>query len=59
MPSKFTIDLPAGGIFSVQTAGGGGFGPVAERDPRAVMHDVRTGRISAERARSVYGVDTE
>jgi N-methylhydantoinase B len=59
LPSKFTIDLPAGGVFSVQTAGGGGFGPVAERDPGAVDEDVRTGRISMERAKAVYGVDVQ
>ena len=59
LPSKFTVDLPAGGVFSVQTAGGGGFGPVGERDPRAVAEDVRSGRVSAERARTVYGVEVE
>jgi N-methylhydantoinase B len=57
LPSKFTVDLPAGGVFSVQTAGGGGFGPVAERDPDAVRHDVWSERISAGRARDVYGLD--
>ena len=57
LPSKFTVDLPAGGVFSVQTAGGGGFGPVAERDPVAVADDVESGRVSAARARDVYGYD--
>jgi N-methylhydantoinase B len=57
LPSKFTVDLPAGGVFSVQTAGGGGYGPVEARDAVSVRADVASGRISAERARDVYGVD--
>ena len=57
LPSKFTVDLPAGGVFSIQTAGGGGYGPVSERDPEAVRADVSSGRISAARAHEVYGVE--
>ena len=55
LPSKFTVDLAPGEAFSIQSAGGGGYGPVAGRDPEAVADDVRTGRISPERAGDVYG----
>jgi len=41
-------------IFSV--GGGGGYGDVIERDPQAVLEDVRTGMITAEVARTVYRV---
>jgi N-methylhydantoinase B len=56
-PSKFTIDLAEGEIMSLQSGGGGGFGPVAERDRAAVEADVEAGRISDERARDVYTVE--
>jgi N-methylhydantoinase B len=38
------------------TAGGGGHGDPARRDPQAVRQDVREGYVSAETAREVYGV---
>jgi N-methylhydantoinase B len=56
--SKSTVELEAGDTISVRTCGGGGYGPAAERDPDLVRRDVREGRISAERALDVYGVDT-
>lgn len=40
----------------ILTAGGGGFGPPAERDPARVLDDLRAGKISARAARAVYGV---
>ncbi|TNE37821.1 MAG: hydantoinase B/oxoprolinase family protein [Sphingomonadales bacterium] len=42
-------------LVSVST-GGGGYGKPSERDPALVARDVREGLVSAERARSVYGV---
>ena len=54
--SKLSVQLEPGEVFSVQMAGGGGFGPVLERDPQRVLDDVLDGKISVERARSVYGV---
>src|SRR5205814_714351 len=56
--SKVTVDLEAGDVISVRTCGGGGYGPPGERDPELVRRDVREGKISAERARVVYGVET-
>ncbi len=37
-------------------AGGGGYGPPYERDPRRVQRDVVEGWVSRERAERVYGV---
>ena len=54
--SKQTLQLEPGQIVSYRTCGGGGYGPPRRRSPRAVLRDVRDGKVSAERARSVYGV---
>jgi N-methylhydantoinase B len=54
--SKVTIALEADTVFSYRTCGGGGYGTPTERDPQAVARDVREGKVSVERARSVYGV---
>lgn len=43
----------------IQTPGGGGYGKPFERDPQAVLLDVRQGKVSRERARGVYGVAIE
>ena len=37
-------------------AGGGGYGPAADRPREKVLHDLAEGRISAARARDVYGL---
>jgi N-methylhydantoinase B len=50
--------VPAGSRLTVSTAGGGGYGPPHERDPDAVLVDVRRGFVTAEAARTVYGVHT-
>ena len=47
---------PAETIVST-AAGGGGFGDPRERDPEAVLEDVREQWISRERARDVYAVE--
>lgn len=54
--SKVTLGLAPGEVISVQTPGGGGYGPPDQRDPEAVARDVRLGKVSAERARSIYRV---
>jgi len=56
--------LPSCGVFPLQegerivavSAGGGGYGSPLKRAPEAVAKDVRSGWVSPERARSVYGV---
>jgi N-methylhydantoinase B len=55
-PSKLSIELRPGQVFSIQMAGGGGYGDPAERDPQLVLADVLAGKLSIERARAVYGV---
>src|ERR671912_450767 len=54
--SKDGMELRKGDILTLYTAGGGGFGPIAERDPKAVLRDVKQGYLTAETARRVYGV---
>ena len=50
------VELEMGEVVSVQTPGGGGRGDPLERDPQAVLADVRDGKVSLERARRIYGV---
>jgi len=54
--SKTTVGLKPGDVVSFQTCGGGGWGPPEERSPDLVLQDVRDGKISIERARTVYKV---
>ena len=59
LPSKVTRTLPPGTVLSVRTPGGGGYGPARDRDPEAVRRDVRSGKVSPERAREAYGIVAE
>ena len=43
-------------LYRVLTPGGGGYGNPRERDPEAVLRDVRDGFVSIEGARRDYGV---
>ena len=45
-----------GDLFRMVSAGGGGYGDPRERDPDAVLEDVREEKVSREAARDVYGV---
>ncbi len=45
-----------GDTFYMPAGGGAGYGDVLERDPEAVMTDVRGGLVSLETARSLYKV---
>ena len=45
-----------GDLLVLQSAGGGGYGDPLERDPAAVLDDLREGYVTPERARDVYGV---
>ncbi len=56
-PSKFS-NMPAltGDVLAVTQGGGGGYGDPLERTPALVAVDVLDGYVSAERARSDYGV---
>ena len=50
----YELDDPTVRI-TLQTAGGGGFGPPAEREPDRVLADVRDGFVSPSAARDEYG----
>jgi N-methylhydantoinase B len=52
--SKTTVDLAPGRVISYRTSGGGGYGAPDTRDPEKVANDVRDGKVSIERALSVY-----
>ena len=56
VPSKPTMLFHKGNVFRHIHAGGGGWGDPLERDPAAVVRDVRNEFLSAERARADYGV---
>ena len=56
IPSKGTAPVASGTMIRIETCGGGGYGPAWERDPERVLKDVFEEKISAERAREVYGV---
>ncbi len=54
IPSKLMTVLRAGDRVLVETAGGGGNGPVAARDPAAVAADLADGKIGADHAAEAY-----
>jgi N-methylhydantoinase B len=57
--SKTTVQLGPGDVISYQTSGGGGYGRPEERDPALVARDLRDGKLTPERARSVYRYRSE
>jgi N-methylhydantoinase B len=52
--SKTTFTVPRGWTVTMQTCGGGGYGPPEKRRPEAVRRDVAEGKVSAARARAIY-----
>lgn len=48
--------LHQGDVVSVRTSGGGGWGDPLDRDPALVLADLRDGYLTAETARSAFGV---
>lgn len=59
LSSKTTIQLQSGDTVRYETCGGGGYGPVEERQVSAVIRDVEDGLISLARAVAVYGLDAD
>ena len=57
--SKSTIQVEPGDVVSYRTCGGGGYGDPLERDPALVLRDVRSGKVSPDRARTVYRVEID
>mgnify|MGYP001185716270 CR=1 FL=1 len=56
---EYDLLLDVGETIRIVTPGAGGYGPPKERDPDAVLRDVREGKVSAEVARDVYGLAEE
>jgi N-methylhydantoinase B len=56
VPSKLTMMIHKGEVFRHEVAGAGGWGDPLERDPAAVLKDVRNGFVSVGAARDSYGV---
>ena len=56
LPTKFTRPIEHGQAFRHVTPAAGGYGNPFERDPQAVLHDVRNGKVSLEGAERDYGV---
>jgi N-methylhydantoinase B len=50
------VGFPAGTVVTVQTGGGGGYGPPFERPAQSVRQDVTRRYVSVEAAQEVYGV---
>ena len=58
VPSKFPYRAAqAGDRLCLVAPSGGGYGPAAERDPRAIREDIADGVLSPERARELYGFE--
>ena len=51
--------LRRGDAVRTMTGGGGGFGPPDERDPSLVRADVKNRHLTADKAKTVYGVECE
>jgi N-methylhydantoinase B len=56
LPGKFTMTIRRGDIFRHVLAGAGGWGDPLERDPAAVLKDVRNELLSPQKAADDYGV---
>src|SRR5205823_5391102 len=56
LPSKLTMTIRRGDVFRHVLAGAGGWGDPLERDPAAVLRDVRNELLSREKAEADYGV---
>ncbi len=54
LPGKGEVTVKAGQTLVFETPGGGGFGPPAERDPKALSRDVEQGLVSPENAATQY-----
>ena len=56
LPSKTPyIDLEAGTLVHLQSAGGGGYGDPRERDPALVAEDLRNGYVTEAGVETAYG----
>ncbi len=56
LASKVTMNIRRGDVLRHELAGPGGWGDPLDRDPAAVLRDVRNEIVSRERAEACYGV---
>lgn len=56
LKSKGLDKLKKGDVVSLRLPGAGGYGDPRERDPQAVLQDVRDGKVSITQAQAGYGV---
>lgn len=56
LPPQWTGELMADRCFFLRWAGGGGYGDPLNREPERIINDVKTGLVSREMARDLYGV---
>ena len=56
LPAKCLLELKKGEVYRSIQAGGGGYGDPLERDPQAVLEDVRQEKVTVGHARAEYGV---
>jgi len=56
LPGKFMMTFKRGDSYRSVLAGGGGWGDPLDRDPEAVLDDVRNEKVSPESAQRDYGV---
>ena len=56
LTSKLTMNIKRGDVFRHVLAGAGGWGDPLERDPAAVVRDVRNELLSPQKAEADYGV---
>ncbi len=56
LPNCYGVKLEPGEYAVSHSAAGGGYGLPHRRDPERVLHDVKEGWVSVERAGEVYGV---
>jgi N-methylhydantoinase B len=56
IPSKQVFRMEAGDRLTIETAGGGGYGPPHQRDPAEVERDVLDAKVSPEAAADLYDV---
>lgn len=59
LPSKVTMPIEFGAKVTQITAGCGGYGEPALRDPESVLQDVLDGKVTVGAARDTYGLDVD
>ncbi|QXT39861.1 hydantoinase B/oxoprolinase family protein [Gymnodinialimonas ceratoperidinii] len=57
LPSKCSRTLAAGERLRIETLGGGGFGPVSEREASEIAADIIDGKVSRAAAERDYGAE--